>query len=412
MPKTKTSNQKYVKTQNNKTNSETISKPRTDFTKKKTDIGSDKNYKFQKPQKTYSGDTEVVSKTRFTKKSISPSIYTAANPKSSTKSYSKTRNLEDKKIEPKKTYDSFKGKNLNKNADKNSTFAKINDNKSFSDGENEYSINDKPTSWGKVVTWYDKMINDENSYQNKVIFPKVMRILEDNIKKNNGEVILDLGCGVGFFTEKYYNRFVDQKANVEIQNKIIGVDIGEESIAVAKTKTNSEIEYHANTAESLPFLKNMSVDKITVILALQNIKFVQKCITECGRVLKKNGKLIVVMNHPFYRIPKNTSWNWDSENFKQYRRVDRYLSPFEIEIDMNPGKKDKTAKEKKDAMTLSFHRPMSWYVNEFAKQGLLVEDMQEWISHISADQGPKKTPALEFARQEFPLFMCLVLSKK
>jgi ubiquinone/menaquinone biosynthesis C-methylase UbiE len=387
MPKTKTSNQKYVKTQNKKTNSETFSKPRTDFTKKKSTDTATKDYKPWAKEK-----SGVVEKS-------------FATPKSSTKAYSKTRNIEEKKLDPKKKYETFKNQNLYAKTESASGDTLI----SAADGE--FDFNNKSTSWGKVATWYDKMINDENSYQNKVILPKVMRILEDNIKKNNSEVILDLGCGVGFFTEKYHNRFVDTKASVESKNKIIGVDIGDESIAVAKTKTNSEIEYHANTAESLPFLKNMSVDKITIILALQNIKFVQKCIAECGRVLKKKGKLILVMNHPYFRIPRNTSWNWDSENFKQYRRVDRYLSPFEIEIDMNPGKKDKTAKEKKEATTLSFHRPMSWYINEFAKQGLLVEDMQEWISHIATDQGPRKTPALEFARQEFPLFMCFVMSK-
>jgi ubiquinone/menaquinone biosynthesis C-methylase UbiE len=404
MPITKTSNKKYSKTSAKKTDSHIVTKPRTDFTKKKTESQPAKDYK------PWLKDKTIDSEKSF------------ATPKSSTKAFSKTRKIDDTKFDPKKKYESFKSKNLNNFNTKNSPLWRggskadgvVCSTESVSNTQNdtEFDSNQKSTSWGKVATWYDKMIGDENSYQNKVILPKVMRILEDNVKKNNGEVILDLGCGVGFFTEKFHNRFVDVKAAEEVKNKIVGVDIGEESIAVAKTKTNAEIEYRANTAESLPFFKNMSVDKITIILALQNIKFVQKCIAECGRVLKKNGKLIVVMNHPFYRIPKNTSWNWDAQEFKQYRRIDRYLSPFEIEIDMNPGKKDKTAKEKKEATTLSFHRPMSWYVNEFAKQGLLVEDMQEWISHIAADQGPKKTPALEFARQEFPLFMCLVLGKK
>jgi ubiquinone/menaquinone biosynthesis C-methylase UbiE len=407
MPKTKTSNPKYVKTYNKKPNPETKPKSRTDFTKKKNDTSIKKDYKPWAKEK--------VESTVVTDKSF-------ASPKSSTKAFAKTGKIGENKFDPKKKYESFRDKNLKKyesnsfdygEGGKPQNFNKLKINiEGTEENEREFNSDQKSTSWGKVATWYDKMINDENSYQNKVILPKVIRILEDNVKKNNSEVILDLGCGVGFFTEKFYNRFVDVKASDEIKNKIIGVDIGAESIEVAKTKTNSEIEYHANTAESLPFIKNMSVDKITIILALQNIKFVQKCISECGRVLKKNGKMIVVMNHPYFRIPKNTSWNWDSENFKQYRRVDRYLSPFEIEIDMNPGKKDKTAKEKKESTTLSFHRPMSWYLNEFVKQGLFVEDMQEWISHIATDQGPKKTPALEFARQEFPLFMSFVLVKK
>ena len=251
---------------------------------------------------------------------------------------------------------------------------------------------EKETSWGSVASWYKKMVEDKDSYQNQVILPKLMNLLD--IKKD--EVILDLGCGVGYFCQKYF----------ENNAKVIGVDIGEESIEVAKANTSSEIVYHANTAEKLPFVTNSSVDKITIILALQNIKFVDKVIAEAGRVLKKNGKLIVVLNHPYFRIPKHSSWEWSPKDWVQYRKVEKYLTPFESEIDMKPGEKDKSKKQ----ITMSFHRPLEYYIQQGLKNGFLLENMEEWISHRGADQG-NKTKALEISRKEIPLFMCLVWRK-
>ena len=245
------------------------------------------------------------------------------------------------------------------------------------------------TSWGGVASWYDKMISDKDSYQNQIILPKVLNVLD--IKKD--EVILDLGCGVGYFCEQY-----NQKGA-----KTIGVDIGTESIAIAKTKTNENIEYHSHTAESIPFIKNNSIDKITIILSIQNIKKAEQTIAECARVLRKNGKLVLVINHPCYRIPQNSSWVWSEDEYCQYRRVDKYMSNFEVSIDMNPSK----AKGSKN-LTMSFHRNLEWYIQNLSKNNLLVSDLQEWISHRSTDQGPKKTPLLEASRKEIPLFMCIV----
>jgi ubiquinone/menaquinone biosynthesis C-methylase UbiE len=247
---------------------------------------------------------------------------------------------------------------------------------------------ENPTSWGSVASWYDKMVSDKDSYQNQIIVPKILDILD----LKQGEVVLDLGCGVGYFCQKY-----SQKGA-----KVVGVDIGKESIAVAKEKTDPSIEYYSHTAESIPFIKNSSVDKITIVLALQNIQKAEQVIAECGRVLKKNGQLVIVINHPYYRIPKATSWVWSDREFCQYRRVDRYLSSFEATIDMHPGK-TKDAKN----LTMSFHRPLQWYIQKLSQKGILVNDLQEWISHRITDQGPKKTPALEQSRKEIPLFMCI-----
>jgi ubiquinone/menaquinone biosynthesis C-methylase UbiE len=246
------------------------------------------------------------------------------------------------------------------------------------------------TDWGGVAGWYDKMISDTDSYQNQVILPNVLKILQ--LQKNQS--ILDMGCGVGYFCQKYF----------EIGAKVVGVDLGIDSIKIAKSKTSPKIQYYTQNIEQLQIAEN-EFDFITIILTIQNVQNPKLCFQNCQKLLKKNGKLIIVINHPYFRIPKNSSWVWSPKEDLQYRRVDRYLTQFKSEIDMNPGNKNSQNK------TVSFHRPLSFYINELNNSGFVMTEMQEWISHRKSDQGPHKTDKLEFCRKEFPLFMALVLTK-
>ena len=59
---------------------------------------------------------------------------------------------------------------------------------------------------------------------------------------------------------------------------------------------------------------------------------------------------------------------------------------------------------------MSFHRSLEYYIQQGLKNGFVLENMEEWISHRGADQG-NKTKALEISRKEIPLFMCLVWKK-
>jgi 2-polyprenyl-3-methyl-5-hydroxy-6-metoxy-1,4-benzoquinol methylase len=52
-----------------------------------------------------------------------------------------------------------------------------------------------------VAKWYDDYLQDEDNYQNKVILPNLLRLLDlDNLPNKSN--ILDIGCGQGFFIEK------------------------------------------------------------------------------------------------------------------------------------------------------------------------------------------------------------------
>lgn len=240
------------------------------------------------------------------------------------------------------------------------------------------------TSWGIVASWYDEMIRDKDSYQNKVILPNLLRIL----RPQKGQTILDIACGQGFFS----------RAFAEAGAKVIGADISPELIALAKRQV-PQAEFHTTPAHNLPFLKNASVDTATIVLALQNIENVHDVFKECARILKPNGRLLLVLNHPCFRIPKQSSWGFDEKEKVMYRRLDEYLSESKVKIQMHPG-------QNPNEQTLSFHRPLQFYFKSLGKHGFSVTRLEEWNSHKKSEPGPR-AKAENQARKEIPLFLFL-----
>ena len=246
------------------------------------------------------------------------------------------------------------------------------------------------TSWGNVARWYDEYLEkSEDSYQKNVILPNVLRIL--NLKK--GDRILDLACGQGFFSRVF------SEAGAEVT----GIDVSPELIALAKKHSPKKIIYKTASAEKLDFLKTESFDTAVIILAIQNIKNIAAVCSEVSRVLAPSGKLVLVVNHPAFRIPKKSAWGWDAKQRVQYRRVDGYLTESKSMIDMHPGMEGKE-------MTVSFHRPLQTYVNALAKQGFALVRMEEWISHKKSMKGPRQA-AEDAARKEIPLFLMMEARK-
>lgn len=96
--------------------------------------------------------------------------------------------------------------------------------------------------------------------------------------------VLDIACGGGNLTNKLYN----------LGANIIGIDISDELIEVAKIYNNGKnIKYESNCAENLLF-ENETFDIITVMSAWHWLNR-EKVNNETWRTLKENG-LLIVMN--------------------------------------------------------------------------------------------------------------------
>ena len=115
--------------------------------------------------------------------------------------------------------------------------------------------------------------------------------------------------------------------------------------------------------------------------------------------LQKGGRFAIVMNHPCFRIPRQSSWGFDEATKLQYRRMNGYMSPQKIPIEMHPG-------AQKQATTWSFHHPLSDYSKWLYEAGFSIERIEEWCSDKVSTGGNAK--AENRARKEFPLFLSII----
>ncbi len=245
------------------------------------------------------------------------------------------------------------------------------------------------TSWGGVADWYNQLLStDEDSFQRRVILPNLLRL----VAPKAGLRVLDLACGSGFFSRELL-------AACPSLAPITAVDLSAELIALAKQAETKNISYFVAPAHKLGIVEKASQDVVMSILAIQNIAEVKEVFAEVRRVLAPGGRLLLVLNHPAFRIPKFSAWGWDEAEGRQYRRVDRYLSEQRSEIQMHPGSAP-------GVTTLSFHRPLQWYAKLLTNQGFVISRLEEWVSHRESQRGPRQV-AEDLARKEIPLFLYL-----
>jgi len=242
------------------------------------------------------------------------------------------------------------------------------------------------TDWDEAADWYDKLVGDAGSeYHREVVLPGVLRLM--GVQK--GDDAIDIACGQGVLCRLMQDRGV----------QMTGVDAAGELIQAARDRGPDSIRYVVGDARDLKFLPPASFAAAACVLAIQNIHPIQPVLTSVARVLRRGGRLVLVMMHPCFRGPKETSWGWDENQKVQYRRVDRYLLPRKSPIVTHPGKNP-------DSYTWSFHKPLELYVRSLRNAGLLVDALEEWPSHKTSEPGPRSA-AENTAREEIPMFLAV-----
>jgi ubiquinone/menaquinone biosynthesis C-methylase UbiE len=225
-------------------------------------------------------------------------------------------------------------------------------------------------------------------YHQHLILPNALRLL--NFRE--GSTLLDLACGEGVMSRQIPEGI-----------KYWGLDIAPKLIEEArKKKTIKEQQFLvADITKDLPIEKK-DFSHAAIILALQNIKKPFLVIRNAAKHLIIGGKFLIVINHPYFRIPKYSAWEVDEAKKIQYRRVDGYMSHLEIPITTNPFRGD-------ERETWSFHYPLSVYTEMLADNGFVIEEIEEWVSDKKSEGG--KAEMEDKARREFPLFMAILAKK-
>jgi ubiquinone/menaquinone biosynthesis C-methylase UbiE len=244
------------------------------------------------------------------------------------------------------------------------------------------------TSWDSPDRWYDKLVGEKgHHYHQTIIFPNLFKILGSE----KIDSWLDLGCGNGVLA-RHLPKTVEY----------IGIDAAKDLLTQAKEASPKTANFFlGDAAKKLP-LEKTDFSHASFILSLQNMEDGRAAISSASKHLRSGGKIILVLNHPSFRIPRQSEWGYDEKTKTQYRRINAYMSPLKIPISMQPGKKTSFT-------TYSFHRPLSTYTHWLKDASLHILSIEEWCSDKKSEGGRAKSE--DRARLEFPLFLALIAEK-
>ncbi len=241
------------------------------------------------------------------------------------------------------------------------------------------------TSWQPVNKWYKKLVDEKGHYYHQhVVIPGVLRLLS----LDQSSRLLDVACGQGVL-----GRAIPK--NIQYT----GFDIAQSLIEEAKRLDHSPNHTYivGDATRELP-LGEWKFTHAAIILALQNIGDTDAVITNISNHLLPGGKLVMILNHPCFRIPRQTSWGIDETNKLQYRRINRYMSSLKIPVTMHPGQKN-------SPVTWSFHQPLSYYIQILTKHGFVIDALEEWTSDKESVGSARRME--NRGRSEFPLFLAV-----
>lgn len=137
-------------------------------------------------------------------------------------------------------------------------------------------------------------------------FRRRAKVVIDNLCLKNGDKILEVGCGKGFYAHIIGAFFP--------KISYLGIDINEEHLRIAKVFVQaSNVNFRKVDATKLPFADKV-FDKIICTEVLEHIKNDRLAISELYRVLKPHGIVVITVpnkNYPFLWDPIN----WVLERF-------------------------------------------------------------------------------------------------
>lgn len=242
------------------------------------------------------------------------------------------------------------------------------------------------TSWHAVGKWYDQSVGDRGQYYHEhVVLPGALRLLH----LEPDDSLLDLGCGQGVLA---------RAGAIPKTVTYVGVDSAASLISFAKQRDLAGSHHYFVGDVTQPLSISEKFTHVAIILALQNMEDPVSAIKNAADHLEPAGKLVIILNHPAFRIPRQSAWGTDEGSKIQYRRENIYMSPLKIPVTMHPG-------EAKGPVTWSFHEPISAYAKMLSDNGFVIGKLEEWTS--DRESAGKAAKMENRSRSEFPLFLAI-----
>ena len=149
--------------------------------------------------------------------------------------------------------------------------------------------------WEESQQWYDTLVGTHGHYYHEqVILPQLLPLLDF---KTPHFSLLDIGCGQGILARA-----------IPAHTHYLGIDASPSLIAQAKKRSSHQFLVHDAT---LPFPFTQRFTHAVMLLSLQNMPLEPTLFHSCQALLSQ-GSLILVLNHPCFRIPRQSSWMVDT----------------------------------------------------------------------------------------------------
>ena len=150
-----------------------------------------------------------------------------------------------------------------------------------------------------IAPTYDKLNHILSLNIDRIWRRRVMRI----VRRSKSVKIMDVATGTGVLAIAMAKR-VDR-------TQILGVDLSEEMLAVARQKVQKQgleerIMLEKGDAENLTMVADGSIDAVTVAFGVRNFENMERGLREMWRTLRDGGKLVVLE----FSIPKNRFIRW------------------------------------------------------------------------------------------------------
>ncbi|EPH95640.1 methyltransferase domain protein [Enterococcus faecalis 13-SD-W-01] len=197
-----------------------------------------------------------------------------------------------------------------------------------------------------------------------------------------GKQVLDLGCGYG------WHCIYAAENGAE---KVVGVDISEKMLAVAREKTKFEnVSYIHESIEDASFEENQ-FDVVISSLAFHYLESFEEIVKKIKRYSKPDGQLIFSVEHPIFTAQGSQNWAYDEEGNIRFFPVDNYFYEGERTADFL------------DKQIVKYHRTLTTYLETLLCNGFR-------LTHIVEPAPPESMLDLPGMKDEFRRPMMLIIS--
>ncbi len=256
--------------------------------------------------------------------------------------------------------------------------------------------------WNLIAKVWDKNMQDGDWFQRNIIYPEILRIIPNVSNKK----IIDIGCGNG-----HLSRFLYKNGG-----KVIGVDNSSEMVNYCKTyNLNIGFEHYDITDENMRYENFFDVAIFNN--SLQDMKKYEEGINNAYKMLKRGGKLLIIVKHPcFHGRSEKCGWRVATENGEVFTTgygltsLEKYKIKYVADcfiMDDYLNKSEHT-REWYGLKTTSYARTLQDYVNTIINAKFTIQSISE---PVPIPKGQAENPYLYNLLTRIPNFIFIYARK-